>query len=409
MTWNIIKLQAVDAVTVLEANMSDGLPIISTQRGPEGTSYRLYVYSQGMLDLTDMGFQPNGPHSWQVDINGKKYWYDGEGSLSIYINTTNQSYIVTGDGNQVYGTLMRYPVIVPTDISKIESMKSKHILPYGDVADGERPYDEVAPIAEPYFKFSPDWYNMGLCIYDWTTADFFRMDIFNWYRYTMLTPPVQLSKDDIVNAIWTSNWPPYTPHNETFMASMMMEVAYSEEEVATQYDQVHDELVTLLDALKRVTNAALYAMPRVSVKSIPRLYSGQVDVSNLGCKALATYFEEYPGNAGPAGSPMGMPIDEALSSFMAPGSTITLKSFVSFTNNLRDAQHYSNGIILVMDPPENMAVWPVCAYLTPISNDEEKTEYLYPAGSSWGVVSFKKTTFKNREYTTICLKDLGTK
>lgn len=397
--WTIVSLSSEDG-SKLESNMSDGLQVIGVQRGEIGTSYRLYIYDQGMLDLTTI--------PQQVDINGQKYSYTETALLNITIDTSNQTYTVTGDGNNIHGNLLEFPSISEQDLAAIEYMKQLQVIPYGSVGHGQRPYDEVEPIARPYFQFSPQHYNLGLCVYDWTTADFFRMDIFNFYRYTNIDSPLpQLSKDDIVRAIWTSNWPPYTPQNPTFMGSMLMKPATNESEVADQYDDVHVELAEILDRLQRVTTAALQCMPRCSVLSVPKLYSGQVDVSNLGSNALATYFEEFPGNAGPVGSPMGMPISDALQGFMSPGKTLTLKSIVSFTSSRKDACHYSNGIILEMDPPQDKAVWPVTPYLTPISNEADKDEYLFPAGSQWMVVSSETRMFRNKEHTVIVLKDLG--
>ena len=137
-----------------------------------------------------------------------------------------------------------------------------------------------------------------------------------------------------------------------------------------------------LDALKRVTSAALQAMPRTSVFAIPALYSGQVDVSNRPA-AFATYFLEYPGNAGPPPTPMGEPLNQALAGFLNEGSVVTLKSFLSTTDTQSDAANYANGILLQIAPNPGSVVWGQCAYVTPLSNEATKTEYLFGPGAQF--------------------------
>jgi hypothetical protein len=136
------------------------------------------------------------------------------------------------------------------------------------------------------------------------------------------------------------------------------------------------------------------------------LYSGQVDVSNLGEAAFATYFEEYPGNAGPVGDPMGMPIKQALASFMKPGSRLRLKSVMSFTDSLTDAQHYSNGIIVTIQPLPGSEVWAQCAYITSLSNEANKIEYVFPKGATFVVVSHGQQEIGDKVYTTILLEEI---
>ncbi|ASC71264.1 hypothetical protein XM38_022160 [Halomicronema hongdechloris C2206] len=400
--WTIEQITVEGAVSS-DAYMSDGKPVVGTRRGPEGASFRLYVTGRGMLDITDTGHQPGGPHYWQLVINNQVYWYDGDGGPLIWIGTDG-SVRVTGDGNDVGCQLLPLPEILESDLALLQQMKSEKLIPYGQLQPGERPYSSVEDIAAQYFAFSHAWSDLGLTVYDWTSADFFRMDIFHLYRYTAVAGQ-PLDDNDIIQGIWTSNWPPYTPQDPTFMASLMMSPATSEQQVAEQYQDVKRQMQTYLDALMRLTRSSMYAMPRTSTLAKPMLYSGQVAISNLGQDAMAVYFEQYPGNAGPVGSPMGMSIDEALQGFMSPDSMLTLKSFLSFTDSAQDAQHYSNGIIVEMSPPVGAVVWPQCPYLTSLSNSATKIEYTYAPGSQWEITGSRKETIGSKTYTVLSMRD----
>lgn len=388
----------------IEVTLSDGLPI-SARRGPAGSSVRMAVGRLGFLDITDTGHQTGGPHYWQLHFNGEIYWYDGEGAPSIIIRSDGH-FLVTGDGNEVKGRLKPVPEVLPRDVDLIKEMEDHRLIPYQSVTGNQRPFSAVEPLANQYLGFSPLARTLALSIYDWTTADFFRLDIFHFYRYTAL-PGSPASDDDIINAISTTSWPPYTPADKFFMHSMMMGPVSEPYQagVTAQYPNIKQSLIQYLDALGRVTTAAMQSMPRTSVLSKPELYSGQVDVSNLGPDALATYFLQYPGNNGPKGSPMGMPIDQALTGFMQPGSVINLKSVMSFTHSLEDAQRYSNGIIVRIKPSPGSEVWTQCAYITPLSNEVDKIEYTFPGGSAFKVNNYEKQIIDGREYVVIYLEE----
>lgn len=388
----------------INVTLSDGLPI-SARRGSAGTSVRVAVGGLGFLDITDTGHQPGGPHYWQLKFNGETYWYDGEGAPSIAVRSDGR-FLVAGDGNQVGGRLKPVPDVSPRDVDQIKAMEARRLIPYQSVTGNQRPFSAVEPLAKQYFGFSPYARTLALSIYDWTTADFFRLDIFHFYRYTAL-PGSPASDEDIIRAISTTAWAPYTPADKVFMHSMMMDPVSEpyEEGVAAQYPSIKQPLIQYLDALGRVTTAAMQSMPRTSVLSKPELYSGQVDVSNLGPDALATYFLQYPGNKGPEGSPMGMPIGQALTGFMQPGSIINLKSVMSFTDSLEDAQRYSNGIIVRIKPLPGSEVWTQCAYITTLSNEADKTEYTFPGGSAFKVNNYEKQVINGREYVVIYLEE----
>lgn len=397
--WTITNLD-LSAVPGAQAYMSDGLPVVGTARNGIGSSYRLMIAGLGYADFTEAGIEFHGPDSGILIINGSEFVWLGDATMAIAAAPSGGLTIVgSGNDQELSPMVWPFPPVNPNDIATMQAMVAQNLLPY-PLLPGERPFSAVEPLAGQYFPFSPYAYYLGLSLYDWTTADFFRMDIWNYYRYTAL-PGQPLDDNDIVNAIWTSAWKPYVPSDPNFMNSMMMTPANTEQEVAAQYPNVAEPLYRMLDALKRVTTSALISMPRTSVVSKPLLYSGQVDVSNLGEDALPVYFREYPGNAGPAGSPMGMPLAQALSSFMAPGQIVTLKSFMSFTDTLDDAVHYSNGILVEMSPAARNVTWRQCAYVTPFSNEADKTEYLFCPDSQFVMGTSSQQIINGKSVTVI--------
>jgi hypothetical protein len=379
--------------------MSDG-QAISTERGPAGLSVRLIAAGIGFLDFTDLGHVAGGPHYWALDLNGQTYWYDGLGAPVINISSDG-TFNATNDGNQISGSMKALPQILDADIESIQNMEKAGLIPYRNIPNGGKSPSEIAALGRQYFPFTPDSYEIALAIYDWTTADFFRMDLFHLYRYTQLAD-APLDMAQIAGGIWTANWPPYVPSDADFMNSFMMLPANSLSDVSSQLAKVAAPLKQYLDALERVTMAGKYALPRVSQLSQPFLYSGQVAISNLGESAFPIYFQEYPGNAGPVGTVMAMDLDVALSTFMAPPKLVTLKSFLSFTDSLEDAMHYQNGIVLKLSPPPQLRTWgDGITYITPLSDESDKIEYTFSPGASIQINSFEKQTVNQKQVTII--------
>jgi hypothetical protein len=403
--WTIASLN-LSAVPGSQAYMNDGLPVVGTPRNTVGSSYRLMIAPYGYVDITDAGPQPSGPAPDQLAVMTQPYWYASNATLSLTV-ASNGSLSVSGDGNSFAVPLVAFPPISANDIALVDQMVKQKILPYQQLVGGARPFSAVAALAKTFFPWTPYDYQLALALYDWTTADFFRMDVFNYFRFTAY-PGQPLSAPDIVHAIWTSSWSPYTPKDAPFMNSMMMIPALSEADVALQYEKVNQQLQTYLDALKRVTAAALDAMPRTSYLSKPKLYSGQVDVSNLSIETFPVYFTQYPGNAGPPPMNMAMPLPQALTTFMQPGQLVNLKSFMSFTDSLEEAIKYSNGIVVEMspqkDPPTNWN-WLQCAYITALSNEVDKTEYLFMPGSQFIMGQSSQQTYDGKNYTVIQMSE----
>ncbi|KAH0490140.1 hypothetical protein TgHK011_001621 [Trichoderma gracile] len=99
------------------------------------------------------------------------------------------------------------------------------------------------------------------------------------------------------------------------------------------------------------------ALPRTSIISKPRLFSGQVDMGQLGTERFGSEFLKCPLNDGLVGVEMADSLEDALASYMAVGGTVTAEMAWSFTDTIADALHYFNKIALVLNPPSEAWAW----------------------------------------------------
>jgi hypothetical protein len=386
-------------------NMSDGLPI-DARRGGVGNSFRMIVSGKGFLDITDMGHQPAGPHYWQLIINGAIYWYDGDGTISLTINNDG-SFSAEGDGNHIRGNLLPLPGVSEEDSVLLDQMMAEKIVPYQNIPDDPgKTTEELEKLGKQFFPYTPYNFQLAMSVYDWTTPDFARFDFFRIFIYTGVEG-CPLDKPSIANAIWTSSWPPFTPKNKDYMNSFMMTPASSLEDVSNQLDKVADKLYRFNEAELRLFKAAVTSMPRTSILAVPQLFSGQVAISNLGTQHFAPEFLQFPGNKGPLTRPLEMPLHDALDTFIQKGKTITTKAVMSFTNSQEDAMHYQNGILIVLNPPPDAVVWEHSAYITPLSDGPEKTEYTFPPGTSLLVKDTRYQTVQSKTMLVLTLELSG--
>jgi hypothetical protein len=159
--------------------------------------------------------------------------------------------------------------------------------------------------------------------------------------------------------------------------------AESETEVALQLKEKAPKLYSYVNAEINLITAGLQGLPRTCIKAVPKLYSGQVDIFQLSTSQLCAHYKELPANKGPKGTLLQLPLSQASKGFMAVGNTITVKGVVSFTDSVQDALTYSNGILLTIEPPANDLVWEKAAYVTPLSNNLDKTEYIFYPGTQY--------------------------
>lgn len=263
---------------------------------------------------------------------------------------------------------------------------SKHI-PYQNIPDAPgKTIEEITALGQRLFPFSPHSFQLAMCVYDWTTASFTRMVFLKIFEYTGVgQAPFPLDQRSIAQLIWASTWKPYKPSDADFMHSFMMAPAASLQAVETQLAAVAPGLHRFSTAENRLLSAALQSLPRISAPSRPRLYSGQMDIAQLGADRFGVQFLECPRNAGPVGAPLVDPFAGAVASYLAVGRAVTTKMAWSFTGCVGDAMRYSNGLLLVAECPEDSVVWETAACVTPLSDDPDKVEYTFMPGSRFEV------------------------
>lgn len=238
-------------------------------------------------------------------------------------------------------------------------------------------------------------------------ASFTRTVLLRIFAYTKLgAPPHPLDLNSIAEAIWQSDWGNYTPQNADYMASFLMQPASSLADVQAQLAEVWPELQRFVEVESRILTAAFRSMPRTAIGAQLQLFSGQLDICQLGTKHYGIEFLECRLNAGPVGTPLTIPLKQALETFAAPGQVITTKMVWSFGNSMSEAMTYQNGIVLVANPPKGAWVWEAASYITPLSDGPTKIEYTFAPGTRFLVQSVEVTQVNGKQVTIIELQVL---
>ena len=253
----------------------------------------------------------------------------------------------TGQG-PFSGSFKPFPYVSDEDIELLSRMMGKGHVPYPDTPGAPgKTGEEITELGKQLFPFSSDSLALAMVVYDWTTASFARMVFMKIFEYTSIpSQPFPLDKPSIAKAIWDSDWPPYVPSNESYMDSFLMRPSRSLEDVRVQLDSVAHQLHEFALAENRVLTTAALALPRTSVLAVPRLFSGQPDISNLTLSQFGAEFLEFPGNEGPVDQSLDIEFETAMKEYIRPGSVITTKMVWSFADTIEEAQHYSNGLLL---------------------------------------------------------------
>lgn len=285
-------------------------------------------------------------------------------------------------------------------------MMAQKYVPYQNIPDAPgKTVEEIRDLGQKLFPFSPFSFQLAMCVYDWTTASFTRLVFLKIFQYTGIPPePFPIDKPSIAEEIWGSNWPPYTPQNADYMRSFLMTPVTTLEEVQTQLKDVSASLHNFSIVENRLLSAAMQALPRTSIFSHHRLFSGQVDIFQLGLDHFGIELLECPLNSGPENERLIEAFATVLASYVSAGKTITTKMVWSFTDTEEDAMHYSNGILLVANFPGDSAVWETAAYVTPLSDDPKKTEYTFMPGSRFDVQSVFPATINDKPVTVVNLQ-----
>ncbi|KAI1737937.1 hypothetical protein F4680DRAFT_426600 [Xylaria scruposa] len=414
----------------LDLWFSDGKPI-SEPRGNDGASHRLIIKEQGFLDLTEIPTSPllvldaNGAILFHPDSNEEKgplehnvapppcvgltLQLGGNGSFTLML--TDAKIGAENHSSIASGKLKPLPSVSMADVAFIDTMIENKYIPYQNIPDAPgKTVEEIKALGLRLFPFSPHSFQLAMCVYDWTTASFTRMVLLKVFEYTsILPPPFPLDLNSLANQIWTSNWETYKPQNEDYMHSFLMKPADSLEDVKAQLSDVAKDLQQLSTIENNILSAALQALPRTSVFQHLQLYSGQVDIAQMGLDHFGIEFLEYPHNDGPVGQELITGFSDVLQTYVSVGKTITTKMAWSFTDSVESALHYANGILLVANFPQESAVWDTVAYVTALSDDPNKTEYLFAPRTQFEVQCVDKAMVNGTQVVVITLQPLPKK
>ncbi|KAI0737530.1 hypothetical protein C8Q80DRAFT_309288 [Daedaleopsis nitida] len=396
----------------LDVWFSDDKAVLDVKRGGTSTSYRLIAQTQGFLDITELELPvaasdlAGSDPITVLDFNDRRMLWSvtnrilhitltlpGDGTFAATVTLPGSS-----DYWSVSGSFKPFPVVSAADAAYIDNMIAQKYVPYPNVPEEPGKTDsEIRELGRRFFPWSPHSYELAMCVYDWTTASFMRMVLFKIFQYTSVPhapPPSPLDLSSISRMIWESNWDSYQPQNTAYMHSFMMHPASSQRDVDTQLARVFPELYRFSEVQNRLLSAAVHALPRTCTVARPYLFSGQVDIRQMGMSRFGAELREFPGNAGPVGRPLEIEFAAAVASFLKPGSVVTTKACWSFTDREADARHYSNGILLVAEPPDPddsaSLVWDAPGYVTELSNGAEKIEWVFPPGSRFRVLSVEQ-------------------
>ncbi|KAJ6443324.1 GPI anchored protein [Purpureocillium lavendulum] len=421
--WQLVRV-----LCHMQLWFSDGDPIKKI-RGGQNVSSRAIVEHTGFLDLTEFR---SGSSDLAIDANGAllslRRWARAPSScpgLDVAVPLLNLTLRVTDDGafdlgfyalpdavsdcyttTPASGKLKPLPQVSEHDAAYIRHMIEHKYVPYNNIPDAPgKTVEEIRAIGRRLFPFTRHSFELAMSVYDWTTASFIRLVFMKIFQYTGIDPPpYPLDSESIAEQIWATNWSYYTPHNASYMRSFLMTPADSLASVKAQLANVSAELHRFSEVQNRLLGAAFRAVPRTAVLAKPRLYSGQLDIYQLGLAHFGIEFLECPLNAGPLGRELVTPFDDALASYAAVGRTVTTKMVWSFTDSLEDAMHYSNGIVLVAEPGEESWVWDAAAYITPLSDDSKKIEYTFAPGTRFVVKKVERVTVSDKPIVVITVQ-----
>ena len=284
-------------------------------------------------------------------------------------------------------------------------------IPYQNIppSAGGKDKNTITRLGKRFFPFTTHSFELAICIYDWTTASFVRNVLFKIFEYTpqledlSSTPPSlnPLDLESIAYQIYTSNWETYTPDNEAYMNSFMMEPAFSLHEVTTQLSKIASQVHRLSDIQNRIMSLAVSSLPRMSVYKRPIVYSGQPDMQQLSLDQFGIVFRESAVNS--ERGPLRIDLDVFLTEYMSPGKTLTTKAFMSFTDEKSTAMGYSNGLLLVAHPPRGSAVWEGMSLVTPLAVDGQ-IEYTFVPGTRFLVEGVHREEEAGREIVVVELR-----
>jgi hypothetical protein len=417
------KLSLIHSSSGSQLWFSDAEPLDSI-RGGNGVSSRLIIDTQGFIDFTELQLTPptildmNGAlvHSsilGTIDSDdGSRPWVaitltiPGDGT---FVANANFSDSRSTSLASVTGKVKPFPLISASDVAFFDDMIAKNYVPFQNIPDAPgKSTEEIKRLGAQLFPFTPYSFQLAMSIYDWTSASFARMIFIKIFQYTGIPQtPLPLDLPSIASVIWETKVGTYVPSNADFMNSFMMKPASSEKDVRSQLDLIAPQLHEFGDIQNRLLSAAVQALPRTSIMAKRRLFSGQMSISHLGLDRFGIEFLECPLNKGPVTQPLQIDFDSVISSYVSAKKVVTTKMVWSFTDTVEYAMHYQHGILLVANLPDDVSwVWEATAYVTPLSDDPTKMEWVFPPESRFRVLSTERGTVQDKRLVVINLQPL---
>lgn len=305
--------------------------------------------------------------------------------------------VLDGVNNKINESLKVLRQMMGIGLIPYQNKNSKHL--------GKK-WEELVKLGEDYFSDLSYSTDLVLVLYDWTTASFFRMKLFSYFRYT--GPKFKselLDRLSICELIWETNYPPYSAKDTGLMRSLLMFPSFSLTDVYNQLVTKETKLVEYSRSELYLINHAIDKLVKtnpVHTSDTPNLYSGQPDSSSMKISHFFALFEELSQNND--SSEPQLVLTCSIKEFFANNPIVTTKGILPTTDTFEDAMNYSKGLILKFSPPNKFSYWPNIAYVTPFSEDKNKTEFLLQFGSRLMFQSLSKKVINGREITQIDFK-----
>ncbi|MEM7221105.1 MAG: hypothetical protein AAF515_22280 [Pseudomonadota bacterium] len=292
--------------------------------------------------------------------------------------------------------------ITAQDVKNFELLLNEKMIPYRNVPTGTpKSVQELQDLGERYFPNSPYRLFQAESIYDWTTSDFVRFNLFTQFVYTGL-PNLPLDVDRITALIWDCYYPPsYFATDADFMHMFGLPPVQSLQELREMMTPAYANILRpLVISEFKVFTQAVLDLPPISTRDHPMLYRGAMPMAvrkgtstrdRFGAQML-----EFSGNT-MAAAPLEIPLEEARVELFYPGATFRPKTCWSFSDSVAGARIWQQGIIVRAKPPPGAAYWPAGADITPFSLNPGTTEFNFPLQMKYRVERNAWTTINNQK------------
>lgn len=400
--WSISSIK-VNSNSKVSCYICDGEPL-SAIRGKKNANSRLMIDGLGYIDIDAVNQQTEKQQV--IELNGQRYTYTDRANIQLAINEDG-SFLATGQGNNVSGKIKRTAEVTPEVLKLFKEMIDKKIVPYQNPPSGEpKSIEELTMLGKQHYPEDPNSFYYAMCLYDWTSPSFIRMDSFNQFAYCKIQgQPLDLNS--MAETIWRCDYPGCTAKDADFMNMFMMKPAASKEDVRQQLAPIASQVQQYALAETTLQINALLNLPKVSTKDYPLLYRGGMAISGNTLMNFAPSLVEFPGNAGPTTEPLLYPLDDALNSMLEPGSIITIKTPWSFSNDLEGAKVWQRGLLFTCKPPQSCEEWPAGADITDFSLNPETFEVNFPPNTRFQVESYEWIEIQDKPVCHFTVKMLG--